>query len=246
MQAGIPREARGPSPSWSPQSWVPRSRAHRCRPPARGQVTRRPATPRRPTPTRRRSAPGARPQPHGQRAPPARRSTSSTATRSASATTRGSTSPPARGRPGATSGSGHYGTGPQPIEFNSNGILVVGRGRAGDLARDPGAGRGGQRPRLRQPHREPRADLGPGERGDLVRGRGRPARKNVVDNYGTSEQINGGTVIGTSGGSGIDFYNQTGARVEGSLASPPATTTSSSSPTRPSPAASTAAPATTT
>ena len=41
--------------------------------------------------------------------------------------------------------------------------------------------------------------------------------KNVVDNYGTIEQINGGAVIGTNGGSGIDFYNQTGARVKGNL-----------------------------
>ena len=41
--------------------------------------------------------------------------------------------------------------------------------------------------------------------------------KNVVDNFGTIQQINGGPVIGTNGGSGIDFYNETGARVEGNL-----------------------------
>ena len=119
------------------------------------------------------------------------------------------------------------------------------RGRAGDRARHHSARRGGQRPRLRQPHREPRPDLGPGQRGDLVRGPVETGAKNVVDNFGTIEQINGGTVIGTSGGSGIDFYNRTGAAVEGSLSSPPATTTSTSSPARRSPAASTAAPAAT-
>ncbi|HEV2502817.1 MAG TPA: autotransporter outer membrane beta-barrel domain-containing protein [Mesorhizobium sp.] len=41
--------------------------------------------------------------------------------------------------------------------------------------------------------------------------------KNVVDNYGTIEKVGGGNVMGSSGSSGITFYNRTGARILGNL-----------------------------
>ena len=116
----------------------------------------------------------------------------------------------------STSGSGLFGTGPQPIEFNSNGILVVGAG-AQVISRGT------------QNQAEAVNVHGFGNRIEnhgLISGQASAAiwfedqstgAKNVVDNFGTIEQINGGTVIGTSGGSGIDFYNRTGAAVEGSL-----------------------------
>ena len=41
--------------------------------------------------------------------------------------------------------------------------------------------------------------------------------KNVVDNYGTIERVGGGAVMGSSGSSGITFYNRTGAKILGNL-----------------------------
>ena len=41
--------------------------------------------------------------------------------------------------------------------------------------------------------------------------------KNVVDNYGTIERVGGGSVMGSSGNSGITFYNRTGAKILGNL-----------------------------
>ena len=119
-------------------------------------------------------------------------------------------------RTDATTGSGLYGTGPQPIEFNSNGILVVGAG-----AQVISRGTQGQAEAVNVHGFGNRIE----NRG-LISGQASAAiwfedettgAKNVVDNYGTIEQINGATVIGTSGGSGIDFHNRTGAAVDGSL-----------------------------
>jgi fibronectin-binding autotransporter adhesin len=41
--------------------------------------------------------------------------------------------------------------------------------------------------------------------------------KNVVDNYGTIQRVGGGAVMGSSGNSGITFYNRTGAKILGNL-----------------------------
>ena len=115
-------------------------------------------------------------------------------------------------------GDGKFGTGMQPIEFNSNGTLFIGTGA-----------------QVIERGTDPRAEAinvhGVGNRIEnrgTISGESSAAiwfedevttgAKNVVDNYGTIEQINGGTVIGTTGGLGIDFYNQTGAVVKGSLA----------------------------
>ncbi|WP_174521981.1 beta strand repeat-containing protein, partial [Sphingobium cloacae] len=41
--------------------------------------------------------------------------------------------------------------------------------------------------------------------------------KNVIDNYGTIERVGGGSVMGSTRGAGITFYNRTGAQIIGSL-----------------------------
>ncbi|MBP7000598.1 autotransporter-associated beta strand repeat-containing protein [Amaricoccus sp.] len=121
-------------------------------------------------------------------------------------------------RADSNSGSGNYGTGPQTIEFNSNGTLlieegaqVIVRGTSGQAEAINVHGVGNRIENHGTISGQPSAALW---FEDLVT----VGPKNVVDNYGVIEQINGGTVIGSSGGAGIDFYNHTDARVQGSLA----------------------------
>ncbi len=118
----------------------------------------------------------------------------------------------------AQSGStGGYGTGPNTIEFGSNGTLVV---QQGGSVIETGTHRSAEAINVH----------GPGNtiinRG-LIQANSSAAiwfqdeisgAKNVVDNYGTIEKLGGsGSVIGTSGGSGINFTNRTGAKVIGGL-----------------------------
>ncbi|MBP7240455.1 autotransporter-associated beta strand repeat-containing protein [Amaricoccus sp.] len=121
-------------------------------------------------------------------------------------------------RSDSNSGSGNYGTGPQAIEFNSNGTLlveqgaqVIMRGTSGQAEAVNVHGVGNRIENHGLISGQPSAALW---FEDLVTS----GPKNVVDNYGAIERLDGGTVIGSSGGAGIDFYNRTGARVQGSLA----------------------------
>ncbi len=114
------------------------------------------------------------------------------------------------------SGGGLFGTGNNVIEFNSNGTLVI---EAGAQVVKTGT----------QSNAETINVHGFGNRIEnrgLIEASSSPAlwfedqvtgTKNVVDNYGIVRRDGGGSVIGTSGGAGIQFYNRTGAMVDGDL-----------------------------
>ncbi|SPL62517.1 autotransporter outer membrane beta-barrel domain-containing protein [Ochrobactrum soli] len=114
-------------------------------------------------------------------------------------------------------GSGNFGTGPNTIEFGSNGTLLVEEG--GQII-ETGTSAQAEAVNVH----------GPGNtivNHGLIQGQSSAAiwfqdetsgAKNTVDNYGTIEKVGGsGSVIGTSGGSGINFTNRTGAQVIGGL-----------------------------
>jgi fibronectin-binding autotransporter adhesin len=104
--------------------------------------------------------------------------------------------------------------GPNTIEFGSNGQLVIERG-ASVVQNGTSA------------NSEPINVMGFGNSiinyGDIISNNNaavwfedrRQGARNSIDNYGTIRRIGGGNVIGSNGGSGIDFINRTGALVEG-------------------------------
>ena len=112
---------------------------------------------------------------------------------------------------------GNYGTGFNTIEFNSNGTLVIEEGASviktgktlnGEAVNVHGFGNTIINHGLIQAANSAAIWFE-----DQVTG-----TKNVVDNYGTIERVGGvGNVLGTSGTSGIVFYNRTGAEVIGDL-----------------------------
>ncbi|KKX33367.1 autotransporter outer membrane beta-barrel domain-containing protein [Rhizobium sp. LC145] len=112
---------------------------------------------------------------------------------------------------------GLFNTGLNTIEFNSNGTLLVeegasiikkGSGGNAETVNVHGFGNRIENRGLIQAENSAAIWFQ-----DEVRG-----TKNVVDNYGTIEKVGGvGSVIGSSGGAGIQFYNRTGAQVIGGI-----------------------------
>ena len=114
-------------------------------------------------------------------------------------------------------GSGNFGSGPNVVEFNSNGTLVVEQGasivKTGSEVTSEAVNVHGFGNTI--------TNYG------TIRTSGSAALwfedtttgpvKNVVDNYGTIERVGGGAVFGTNGGAGIAFRNETGAVVTGDL-----------------------------
>ncbi len=114
------------------------------------------------------------------------------------------------------SGSGPFGTGPNTIEFGSNGQLIIEQG--GQVI----ANGTNTRAEAVNVHGYGNTIINRG----LIQGQSSAAiwfedqvtgAKNTVDNYGTIQKLGGGSVIGTNGGAGINFINRTGAQVVGDL-----------------------------
>ncbi len=114
------------------------------------------------------------------------------------------------------SGSGPFGTGPNTIEFGSNGRLTIEQG--GQVI----ANGTNTRAEAVNVHGYGNTIINRG----LIQGQSSAAiwfedqvtgAKNTVDNYGTIQKLGGGSVIGTNGGAGINFINRTGAQVVGDL-----------------------------
>ncbi|WP_052731656.1 autotransporter family protein [Devosia geojensis] len=117
----------------------------------------------------------------------------------------------------ATGNGGLYGTGFNTIEFNSNGTLIVEAGaeivKSGGFVNAEAVNVHGFGNRI--------------ENRGLIQTTGSAAiwfqderwgARNVVDNYGVIEKVGGvGSVIGSGGGAGIQFYNRTGAEVIGGI-----------------------------
>jgi fibronectin-binding autotransporter adhesin len=115
-----------------------------------------------------------------------------------------------------TKGNSSYQAGPNTIEFGNNGSLTIEQGA-----------------RLVQNgtsvNSEPVNVIGSGNvitnRGEIISNNNaaiwfedrQSGARNRVDNYGSIRRVGGGNVIGSSGGSGIDFINRTGGVVEGNL-----------------------------
>lgn len=114
------------------------------------------------------------------------------------------------------SGSGPFGTGPNTIEFGSNGRLTIEQG--GQVI----ANGTNTRAEAVNVHGFGNTIINRG----LIQGQSSAAiwfedqatgAKNTVDNYGTIQRLGGGSVIGTNGGAGINFINRTGGQVVGDL-----------------------------
>ena len=115
-----------------------------------------------------------------------------------------------------TNGNGLFGTGPNTIELGSNGKILV---EAGGRVVETGTSRTAEAINL---HGFGNSLTNYG----LIQGKSSAAiwfqdqvtgTKNTIDNYGIIEKLGGGSVIGTSGGAGINFINRTNARVIGDL-----------------------------
>ncbi len=115
------------------------------------------------------------------------------------------------------SGGGNYGTGNNLVEFNSNGTLLVEEGasiiKTGSEVTAEGVNVHGFGNRIENHG----SIIGNGSAAaiwfeDLATG-----AKNVVDNFGVIARPGGGPVMGTQAGAGIQFFNETGAVVDGDL-----------------------------
>ena len=109
-----------------------------------------------------------------------------------------------------------FGTGPNTIEFGSNGQLIIEQG--GQVISNGT----NTRAEAVNVHGFGNTIINRG----LIQGQSSAAiwfedqtigAKNTVDNYGTIQKLGGGSVIGTNGGAGINFINWTGAQVIGDL-----------------------------
>jgi len=116
-----------------------------------------------------------------------------------------------------TGSSGRFGTGPNTIEINQGGTILIEAGasviKTGSVSNGEAINVHGAGNRITNFGTiqatdsaaiwfEDQTAIGP---------------KNIVDNYGSIIQTQGRDVMGTSGGAGIQFYNQTGGRVQGNL-----------------------------
>ncbi|WP_082407494.1 autotransporter outer membrane beta-barrel domain-containing protein [Mesorhizobium sp. 1M-11] len=119
-------------------------------------------------------------------------------------------------RANSTSGAGTAGTGNNTVEFKSNSTLTINAG--GSIIASGTSGNS--------------EAINPTGFGNTILNYGLiqatnsaaiwfedrvTGAKNVVDNYGTIEKVGGGNVMGSSGSSGITFYNRTGAKILGNL-----------------------------
>lgn len=114
------------------------------------------------------------------------------------------------------SGQGLFGTGPNTVEFGSNGRLVVEQG--GSVI----ATGSNHQAEAVNVHGFGNTVINHG----LIEGETSAAiwfqdektgAKNTVDNYGIIQKLGSGSVIGTSGSNGINFINRSGAQVIGDL-----------------------------
>ena len=112
---------------------------------------------------------------------------------------------------------GPYGTGGNTIEINQNGTIVIGLGAsviktgASDSAEAINVhGAGNTITNFGTVQASNDAAI-------WFQDESAAGAKNIVDNFGRIIQTEGGNVIGTSGGVGIQFFNRTGALVQGNL-----------------------------
>ncbi|MFO1141627.1 MAG: autotransporter-associated beta strand repeat-containing protein [Amaricoccus sp.] len=115
------------------------------------------------------------------------------------------------------SGEGNFGSGPNIVEFNSNGTLLVEQGasivQTGSNNRSEAVNVHGFGNTLTNYG----TISGTGSAALWFEDTTTGTPRNIVDNFGTITRVGGGPVFGTNGGAGIVFRNETGAVVNGSL-----------------------------
>ncbi|MFO1208401.1 MAG: autotransporter-associated beta strand repeat-containing protein [Amaricoccus sp.] len=114
-------------------------------------------------------------------------------------------------------GEGNFGSGPNIVEFNSNGTLLVEQGasitQTGSNNRSEAVNVHGFGNTLTNYG----TISGTGSAAIWFEDTTTGTPRNTVDNFGTITRVGGGPVFGTNGGAGIVFRNETGALVNGSL-----------------------------